>query len=59
MTKLNCDMTRNEVLTSLKIAERQLRSLADDPDSIPNHMSMLSDGTGSVGQISCPIDPDI
>ena len=51
MTKLNCDMTRNEVLTSLKIAERQLRSLADDPDSIPNHMSMLSDGTGSVGQM--------
>ena len=51
MTDLNCGMTRNEVLTSLKIAERQLRTLADDPDSIPNHMSMLSDGTGSVGQM--------
>lgn len=51
MTQLNCGMTRNQVLTSLKIAENQLRTLADDPDSIPNHMSMLSEGSGSVGQM--------
>lgn len=51
MVQINWGMTRNQTLTSLKIAINQLRSLAKEPDSIPNHMSMLSEGSGSAGQL--------
>lgn len=51
MTKINQGITRNQDLTSLKITINQLKKLADDPDSIPNHMTMLSEGTGSVSQM--------
>lgn len=50
LTDINMGQDKNKELTNLKISARQLRTLAEDPDSIPNHMTMLSEGTGSVSQ---------
>lgn len=50
LTEINLGQDRNQSVTSLRICARQLRTLAEDPDSIPNHMTMLSEGTGSVSQ---------
>ncbi|HIS47479.1 MAG TPA: extracellular solute-binding protein [Candidatus Scybalocola faecigallinarum] len=50
LTEINMGEDKNKELTSLKICAQQLRNLAADPDSIPNNMTMLSEGTGSVSQ---------
>lgn len=51
LTEINLGQDKNKELTSLKICAGQLRNLAEDPDQIPNHMTLLSEGTGSVSQV--------
>lgn len=50
LTEINMGQDKNKEVTSLKICVQQLRNLAQEPDQIPNHMTTLSEGTGSVSQ---------
>lgn len=50
LTEINMGQDKNKEITNLVICANQLRGLADDPNSIPNHMTVLSEGTGSVSQ---------
>jgi len=38
-------------LTNLKLAVKQLRSLASNPDELPNRLNLLSQGSSSVAQL--------
>lgn len=51
LLQANFGVTNNKYLTTLKIAVNQLKKLAAEPDKIPNHMNMLSKGSGSVSQL--------
>lgn len=50
MTSINRGQGMNTSVTSLRICAKQLRVLAEDPDQIPNHMTLLTEGSGSVSQ---------
>lgn len=50
MTSINRGQGMNTSVTSLRICAKQLRTLAEDPDQIPNHMTLLTEGSGSVSQ---------
>lgn len=50
MVVINQDQDKNTSVTSLRICAQQLRTLAEDPDEIPNHMTLLTEGSGSVSQ---------
>ena len=50
MTEINRGQGMNTSVTSLRICAKQLRTLAEDPDQIPNHMTLLTEGSGSVSQ---------
>lgn len=50
MTEINLGQGMNTSVTSMRICAKQLRTLAEDPDQIPNHMTLLTEGSGSVSQ---------
>ena len=50
MTAINHNQGMNTSVTSMRICAKQLRTLAEDPDEIPNHMTLLTEGSGSVSQ---------
>ena len=50
LTEINQGQGMNTSVTSLRICAKQLRTLAEDPDEIPNHMTLLTEGSGSVSQ---------
>ena len=50
LTEINQGQGMNTSVTSLRICAKQLRTLAEDPDQIPNHMTLLTEGSGSVSQ---------
>lgn len=50
MTEINRGQGMNTSITSMRICGKQLRVLAEDPDEIPNHMTLLTEGSGSVSQ---------
>ena len=50
MTVINLNQDKNTSVTNLRICAKQLRTLAEDPDEIPNHMTLLTEGSGSVSQ---------
>ncbi|MBQ4563080.1 MAG: extracellular solute-binding protein [Lachnospiraceae bacterium] len=51
LIELNQGETNNTDISNMEISINQLRKLAKDPDEIPNHMSMFSEGSGSVSQM--------
>ena len=50
MIAINLNQDKNTSVTNLRLCAKQLRVLAEDPDQIPNHMTMLTEGSGSVSQ---------
>ena len=50
MIAINLNQDKNTSVTNLRLCAQQLRTLAEDPDEIPNHMTMLTEGSGSVSQ---------
>lgn len=50
LTAINLNQGKNTSVTSLRICAQQMRTLAEDPDQIPNHMTLLTEGSGSVSQ---------
>lgn len=50
MVAINRNQDKNTSVTNLRLCAQQLRILAEDPDQIPNHMTMLTEGSGSVSQ---------
>ncbi|MFC5649900.1 extracellular solute-binding protein [Paenibacillus solisilvae] len=46
----NRDTAEIEELINLKLAAKQLRKLAKDPDALPNHLDLLSQGSSSASQ---------
>ena len=50
MVAINLNQDKNTSVTNLRICAQQLRTLAADPDEIPNHMTLLTEGSGSVSQ---------
>lgn len=51
MIEINHGNEENTDIANMKIAINQLRKLTKEPDEIPNHMSMFSEGSGSVSQM--------
>ncbi len=51
MISYNQGNEKNTDISNMNIAINQLRKLAKDPDEIPNHMAMFSEGSGSVSQM--------
>lgn len=51
LIELNQGETNNTDISNMEISINQLRKLAKDPDEIPNHMAMFSEGSGSVSQM--------
>ncbi|SEO66270.1 extracellular solute-binding protein [Paenibacillus sp. OV219] len=51
LNKLNAGGGEISELNNLKKAASQLRSLAEEPDKLPNRMSLFSEGSSSVSQL--------
>lgn len=51
LIELNQGEEKNTDISNMQISINQLRKLAADPDEIPNHMAMFSEGSGSVSQM--------
>ena len=59
LLSVNQNRENSQQLVSLKVSANQLRKLAEKPDDLPNHMDMLSDSSGSVGQMLGDVAEDI
>lgn len=51
MTLLNLGDESNKDISNMKIIIDRLRSFAEDPDELPNHLASFSEGAGSVSQM--------